>query len=63
MRKDEVTLRLTLDVKYCLGRTDTRELERILIDACDHLDDNGLLTGETEACVDGWEASVTGVDG
>lgn len=58
MRKDEVKLRLIVDVHYELGRTDTKILEKTLMYAVDHLSDTGLLTGETEADVISWDAKV-----
>lgn len=59
MKNDEVQLRLTIDVHYELGRTDIRDLERVLVAAADHLAENGMLSGETEASVLTWESSVS----
>ena len=59
MRNSEAHLRLTIDVRYDLGRTDIRDLERGLVAAADHLARGGLLSGETEASVLTWEASVS----
>ena len=59
MRTDELHLRLTIDIHYELGRTDIRELERVLIAAADHLAGNGMLSGETEASVLTWESGVS----
>lgn len=59
MKTDELHLRLTIDVHYELGRTDIRELERVLVAAADHLAGNGMLSGETEASVLTWESGVS----
>ena len=59
MKDDEVHLRLTVDIHYELGRTDIRDLERVLVAAADHLAGNGMLSGETEASVLTWESSVS----
>jgi hypothetical protein len=58
MENDEVHLRLTIDVHYELGRTDVRDLERVLIAAADRLAGEGLLSGETEASVLTWDSAV-----
>ena len=59
MKDDEAYLRLTIDVHYELGRTDIRDLERVLVAAADHLSGNGMLSGETEASVLTWESAVS----
>ena len=59
MKTDELHLRLTIDVYYEMGRTDIRDLERVLIAAADHLAGNGMLSGETEASVLTWESGVS----
>lgn len=58
MRTDEAHLRLTIDVHYELGRTSILDLERVLIEAADHLAANGMLSGETEASVLTWDSGV-----
>lgn len=58
MKKDEVQLRLIIDVTYETGRTSTRELERTLVAAAERLNDMGLLSGETEASVSSWSCRV-----
>jgi hypothetical protein len=59
MKDDEVRLRLTIDVHYELGRTNVRDLERVLVAAADHLAGNGMLSGETEASVLTWDSAVS----
>lgn len=59
MTKDRARLRLTIDVDYELGRTDIRDLERALVAAADHLADNDMLSGTTEASVLTWTSSVS----
>ena len=59
MKDDEAYLRLTIDIHYELGRTDIRDLERVLVAAADHLSGNGMLSGETEASVLTWESAVS----
>ena len=59
MKKDEARLRLTIDVHYELGRTDIRELERLLVSAADNLAANGCFSGDTEATVLTWSSSVS----
>jgi hypothetical protein len=59
MKTDEVRLRLTVDVHYELGRTAIQDLERVLMAAADHLAENGMLSGETEASVLSWESAVS----
>ena len=59
MKDDEAHLRLTIDVHYELGRTDIRDIERVLMAAADHLAGNGMLSGETEASVLTWESAVS----
>jgi len=59
MKDDEVRLRLTIEVHYELGRTDVDELQKTLIAAAQHLADNGMLSGETEASVLTWDASAS----
>lgn len=59
MRNDEAKMRLTIEVTYDLGRTDVRELERVLVAAADRLASEGLLSGETEATVTTWASSVS----
>ncbi len=61
MRTDEAHLRLTIDVHYELGRTGILDLERVLIEAADHLAANGMLSGETEASVLTWDSGVSEV--
>lgn len=58
MSNDRTTLKLTIEVEYEMGRTDIRDLERVLVSAADHLVGNGMLTGETEASVLTWDSSV-----
>lgn len=58
MKNDEAKLRLTIDVHYELGRTDIRDLVKVLVAAADHLAGNGMLSGDTEASVLTWESSV-----
>jgi len=62
MRHDQVKLRLTIDVIYDLGCTDVKDLKRVLVMASEHLDENGLLSGETEASVEHWESTVVELD-
>ncbi len=59
MKSDEAHLRLTVDVHYELGRTDIRDLERVLVAAASHLAENGMLSGETEASVLAWDSAVS----
>jgi len=59
MKNDEAHLRLTIDVHYELGRTDIRDLERVLVAAAEHLAGEGLLSGETEASVLTWDSAVS----
>jgi len=58
MRNDKVRLSLVIDVTYETGRTSTRDLERTLVAAAEHLNDTGLLSGETEASVSTWSCRV-----
>lgn len=58
MKKDELRLSLVIDVTYETGRASARELERTLMAAAEHLDDMGLLSGETEASVSTWSCRV-----
>jgi hypothetical protein len=58
MKKDELRLSLVIDVTYETGRASARELERTLMAAAEHLDDMGLLSGETEASVSTWSCCV-----
>ena len=58
MENDEAHLTLKIDISYDLGRTEIRELERILISAADYLAGNGMLSGETEASVLRWSSGV-----
>lgn len=58
-KDDEVHLRLTIDVRYELGRTSVQDLEAALVAAADHLAKEELLSGETEASVLTWEAEVS----
>lgn len=51
-------MKLTINVLYELGRTSQKELERVLAQAAEHLYDNCLLTGGTEASVENWQFSV-----
>lgn len=60
MKSDEVTLSLTIKVRYEMGRTSSDELASILVQAADHLAANGLLSGDTEASVLTWDSWVTG---
>jgi hypothetical protein len=62
MKSDKLHLRLTIDVHYELGRTSKQDLEKVLIAAADHLEDVGLLTGETEASILIWNSSVVETD-
>lgn len=62
MRRDEAILRLTVDVRYDLGRTDIKELEAQLVRAADHLAAEGLLSGDTEASATCWTSKVTQPD-
>jgi hypothetical protein len=59
MKDDEAHLRLTIDVHYELGRTSPQDLERVLVGAADHLAEEELLTGETEASVLTWNSWVS----
>jgi hypothetical protein len=59
MKNDEAILTLTIKVHYELGCTDIKDLEKVLVAAADHLDDEGLLSGDTEASVLNWESSVS----
>jgi hypothetical protein len=59
MKNDEAHLRLTIDVHYELGRTDIRDLERVLVGSADHLAGEGLLSGDTEASVLTWSSAVS----
>ncbi len=58
MRNDKVRLSLVIDVTYETGRTSTRDLERTLVAAAEHLNDTGLLSCETEASVSTWSCRV-----
>lgn len=58
MKKDELRLSLVIDATYETGRASARELERTLMAAAEHLDDMGLLSGETEASVSTWSCRV-----
>ena len=49
---------LIIDVTYETGRASARDLERTLMAAAEHLDDVGLLSGETEASVSTWSCRV-----
>lgn len=62
MKDDEAYLRLTIDVHYELGGTPVRDLERVLRSAADHLEAEGLLSGETEASVLTCTSAVTPPD-
>lgn len=62
MAGDRTGMRLVIDVEYGTGRTTLRELERVLVDAAEHLADNGLLSGDTEADVVTWNATVHRMD-
>ena len=62
MKNDEAILTLTITVHYELGRTDIKTLERVLVAAADHLNDEGLLSGDTEASVHNWKAEVSSPD-
>jgi len=55
---DAAGLRLTIDVVYDLGRTGPGELERALVKAAEQLEDQGLLSGDTEASVVRWSCGV-----
>src|SRR5690606_29317862 len=59
MKNNELNLRLTIDVNYELGRTSKQDLEKVLTNAAEHIVDNGLLTGETEADALSWDYSVS----
>ena len=58
MSNDKVRLSLIIDVTYETGRTSTRDLERTLVAAAEHLNDTGLLSGGTEASVSTWSCRV-----
>ena len=58
MKKDEIQMRLIIDATYETGRVSACELERTLMAAAEHLDDMGLLSGETEASVSTWSCRV-----
>ena len=58
MKKDEIRMSLVIDVTYETGRTSTRDLERTLVAAAEHLNDTGLLSGGTEASVSTWSCRV-----
>jgi hypothetical protein len=62
MDDDKAVLRLTIEAHYTLGRTDIRDLKDVLVAAADHLYDNGLLSGDTEADVENWTSSVIELD-
>jgi len=55
----QVKLRLQIDIAYDLGRTEIKDLKRVLVRASEHLDDMDLFSGETEASVNWWKATVT----
>lgn len=59
MKKDELFLQLTIDVHYELGRTSKQDLEKVLTKAAEHLIDDGLLTGDTEADALCWDYFVS----
>lgn len=52
-------LTLTIEVEYDPGTTNQRELMGILHDAAFHLAGEGLLTGESDATVEHWKATVS----
>lgn len=62
MKNNELNLRLTIDVNYELGRTSKQDLKKVLTNAAEHIVDNGLLTGETEADALSWDYSVSETD-
>jgi hypothetical protein len=59
LKDDEIRLRLTIDVRYEMGRTNAADLAKVLVKAVDHLADNGLLSGDTEASVVNWTFAVS----
>jgi len=63
MRNDQVKLRLTIDVVYDIGRTNVTDLKKVLVRAAEHLDEEGLLSGETEASVERWVSTVLELPG
>lgn len=63
MGNDQIKLRLQIDVTYDLGRTDVKDLKRVLGRAAEHLNDEGLLSGDTEASVELWGCTVTEIGG
>lgn len=52
-------LTLTIEVEYDPGTAKQRELMGILHDAAFHLAGEGLLTGESDATVEHWKATVS----
>ena len=55
------TLKLTLTVTYNPGKESVQTLNNLLHDLVSHAAGNGLLTGETTATVNNFEASVVEV--
>ena len=62
LRSDQAHLRLTLDVRYDLGRTDLGILKRLMMAAATRLMDEGLLTQATEAEIDKWNFNVQSIE-
>lgn len=52
-------LTLTIEVEYDAGGATQRELVCVLHEAAFYLAGVGLLTGETEATVESWKATVS----
>lgn len=52
-------LTLTIEVEYDPGTANQRELMGILHDAAFRLAGEGLLTGESDATVEHWKATVS----
>jgi len=61
-QKDTASLRLIVEVRYDLNGTQADDLECQLRRAADHLAGEGLLSGDTEACVTRWSRRVESLD-
>ena len=58
---DTITLRLSLTVRYLPNGVPLSELREMLHDIADHASSVGLMTRETPAEVDEWDAKVENV--
>jgi hypothetical protein len=54
-------LRLTIDVEYSGGAL-VQDLHPLLLEAADHLADEGMLSGTTAAWVESWSAKVEEIE-